>query len=196
MTRAHGKRQDMEQAAVRLFARKGVMQTTVRDIAREAGVTDGALYRHYPSKEDMAWSLFQREASRFAEGFRTVLARKDADVRERIAAAVEYTLAYSESFPQELAFVLLTRHSFAPERGLAPEDNPVRLVNSALDDAVARGELPPCRTSLLTAMIMGVVLHPMELQRYHEPGNEKNLNKEDKRLLAAGCLALLPKVAP
>jgi AcrR family transcriptional regulator len=38
-------------AAIRLFADRGIDGTTVRDIAREAGVSPGLLRHHFGSKE-------------------------------------------------------------------------------------------------------------------------------------------------
>ncbi|QTR05940.1 helix-turn-helix transcriptional regulator, partial [Saccharothrix algeriensis] len=40
-------RRRIEIAAVRLFARQGFAATSVRDIAREAGISTGLMYRHY-----------------------------------------------------------------------------------------------------------------------------------------------------
>src|SRR5215468_3433335 len=40
-------------AAVRLFAERGIAATTVRDIAKEAGVSAGLLRHHFGSKEDL-----------------------------------------------------------------------------------------------------------------------------------------------
>lgn len=38
-------------AALPLFARKGFAETTTRDLARAAGVSEPLLYKHFPSKE-------------------------------------------------------------------------------------------------------------------------------------------------
>ena len=61
MGRPAVKKHDIEEAAIRLFARRGLAATTVKDIAGAAGVTEGALYRHWPGKNDMAWELYHRE---------------------------------------------------------------------------------------------------------------------------------------
>jgi AcrR family transcriptional regulator len=38
-------------AALPLFARKGFAETTTKDLARAAGISEPLLYRHFPSKE-------------------------------------------------------------------------------------------------------------------------------------------------
>lgn len=43
-------------AALRVFAEKGFVGSTTKDIAREAGVTDGLIYHYFKSKEDLLWA--------------------------------------------------------------------------------------------------------------------------------------------
>jgi AcrR family transcriptional regulator len=40
-------------AAVRLFARQGYHKTTIADLAQAIGLTTGAVFYHFPSKEDL-----------------------------------------------------------------------------------------------------------------------------------------------
>lgn len=46
-------------AAMKLFADRGLVATSIRDIARESGYTNPALYKHFASKEDLALHLFE-----------------------------------------------------------------------------------------------------------------------------------------
>jgi AcrR family transcriptional regulator len=46
-------REKIFDAAVDLFAERGYDRTSVRDIARAVGITESAVYRHYPSKESI-----------------------------------------------------------------------------------------------------------------------------------------------
>jgi AcrR family transcriptional regulator len=48
----------IERAALRLFVEQGVAGTSIREIASAAGVSQGAMYNHYVSKEELAFSLF------------------------------------------------------------------------------------------------------------------------------------------
>ena len=50
---ATARRQQILEAAVRLFAQKGVARTTTRQIAQEVGVAEGLIFRYFPTKLDL-----------------------------------------------------------------------------------------------------------------------------------------------
>ncbi len=50
-------RQQIMEAAMSLFGRQGLTGTSLVDIAREAGVTRGAIYWHFDNKEDLFVAL-------------------------------------------------------------------------------------------------------------------------------------------
>jgi len=60
VTQAHidARTQDILGGAIRLFARKGIEEATVQEIAAEAGISAGAVYRYYPSKEHLVRAVF------------------------------------------------------------------------------------------------------------------------------------------
>lgn len=51
-------REKIFDAAVDLFSERGYDRTSVRDIARAVGITESAVYRHYPSKESILGAIF------------------------------------------------------------------------------------------------------------------------------------------
>ncbi len=53
-------KEKIERAAVRLFVRQGINGTSIRDVAKLAGVSQGAMYNHFDSKEGLALELFSR----------------------------------------------------------------------------------------------------------------------------------------
>ena len=83
----------MDAAARNVIARKGVLATTVADIASEAGKSTASFYNYYDSKEAMVreWALrFRDEANKRAEA----VTRHGLSDRERVneaAAAHWYT---------------------------------------------------------------------------------------------------------
>ncbi len=52
------------QAAVKLFAGRGFHGTSIRAIARAAGVSIGAIYHHYRSKDEVFLAILRREYER------------------------------------------------------------------------------------------------------------------------------------
>jgi TetR/AcrR family transcriptional regulator, repressor of fatR-cypB operon len=47
-------------ASLKLFVRDGLAETSIRDIAKISGYTNPALFRHFESKEALAYCLFER----------------------------------------------------------------------------------------------------------------------------------------
>jgi AcrR family transcriptional regulator len=76
-------KREILRAAMKLFGEHGLAATSIRDIARESGYTNPALYRHFPSKEHLALHLFEtchrrmwarcHDAIASAEGFEAKL---------------------------------------------------------------------------------------------------------------------------
>ncbi|MED3994640.1 TetR/AcrR family transcriptional regulator [Peribacillus frigoritolerans] len=47
-------------AALVVFSKKGFTASTTKDIAKEAGVTDGLIYHYFKTKEDLLWAVIDR----------------------------------------------------------------------------------------------------------------------------------------
>jgi AcrR family transcriptional regulator len=59
----------VQAAAIVLFARRGFAATNMRDIAREAGISTGSIYRHYATKDD----LFSALVAQATDGLRRIV---------------------------------------------------------------------------------------------------------------------------
>lgn len=66
---ADRKRSIME-AAARVFSEKGVRAATMADVAREAGISPGAIYRYFDSKEALAAGCFSEGAQAVVDQWR------------------------------------------------------------------------------------------------------------------------------
>jgi len=53
----HPKREKIIEAAIKMFSQQGSTSTTMQEIAEEAGVGKGTLYRYFENKEDLVSSL-------------------------------------------------------------------------------------------------------------------------------------------
>jgi TetR/AcrR family fatty acid metabolism transcriptional regulator len=60
---------------LRLFARQGFHQSTVAEIAKEAGVADGTIYLYFKNKDDILVQFFSFRAKQVFESFRAEVDR-------------------------------------------------------------------------------------------------------------------------
>ncbi len=72
------------EAARGLFDRKGFLNTTLQDVAKEAEISVGLIYRYFQSKEDIFASLALKGAEQFDRDLEIILKR--SRVRKRTSA--------------------------------------------------------------------------------------------------------------
>lgn len=82
-------RKQLYEVAVRLISAQGYEATTLRDIAREAGVSPGLLYRYFPSKRAVVLALYDELSAAYAERASTM---EPGPWRERCLHAVRTSL--------------------------------------------------------------------------------------------------------
>jgi AcrR family transcriptional regulator len=154
----------IEHAAIRLFVNQGVRDTTVRDIARAVGLSEGALYRHFASKEELVWSLFERHYVEFARQLQTASAQHRSP-HDQVAAMIgEFCRAHDDN-PTLFRFLLFVQHG---QLARLPQDalTPVHVIRDVLGAAIASGDIPAQDPDLATALLFGVVLEPVQFAAY------------------------------
>ncbi|MFG0292021.1 MAG: TetR/AcrR family transcriptional regulator [Phycisphaerales bacterium JB050] len=109
-------RDNLVRAALRLAAEQGIDGVSVRSIARAAGVTEGALYKHFSSKDALWRDAYGAIVVEMIEEKQRLLGER-MSTRERIAAWVRLTYAYYDGNKDAFTYVLLLPHPFAEELG-------------------------------------------------------------------------------
>jgi len=154
----------IEEAAIRLFAERGVEGTSVRDIAAAVGVSEAALYRHLTSKDAFVAELF---AARYVELGRQVHAAQQgqAGFAARMRAMVEACCRLHDRDPALFRFLLVVQHralpSFAPD-----EPNPGDVIGAVVADGIREGAVTVTDIQLATAIVFGCVLQPAVFRLY------------------------------
>jgi AcrR family transcriptional regulator len=87
---------DILEAARRIFESKGFLNTTLNDVAREAEISVGLIYRYFQSKEDIFASLALKGSEQFDEKIAGIL-KQYASTRRR-PEAERVLLEVAEAF--------------------------------------------------------------------------------------------------
>ncbi len=150
--------------SLKLFVRQGVDGTSIKDIAKAVGLSEGALYRHYDSKDQLAWEIFHFHYTSLAK-LLTKAHRPHRLIADKIAPVVACFCAYADEEPDGFAYCMLSQHGFLERFGPDP-DNPVQVLCDLVEDAMRKGEIPKGDATMLAAMAMGVVMQPAAFKLY------------------------------
>jgi len=110
-------------AALDLFQERGFAETTMRDIARKAGVATGAAYYYFPSKESIVMAFYWRTQLDADEQARKPLA-EIRDLKGRIRALIDLKL--KQFTPYRGFFGALFRSAGDPASPLSPFSDETR----------------------------------------------------------------------
>lgn len=158
--RAERRRQEIMEAAARVFARHGYERATTREIAGEAGISEGTIYNYFASKQQLLLEL----AEMVQEKLGAIVPQPQgvADTRSAVQEALERVLAVIA----ENAVVLRGLLTALWDRGygfhgyLLPGAKTLTArVAEFLKARVAAGAMRPCDVHLVARMVMGMVIY-------------------------------------
>lgn len=141
------------QAAMKLFAEKGVDGVSVKEIGAAAGVTDAAIYKHFTNKDAVAAEAFDEYCGSYTRLVDEYAARP-GPFTERLSALVTRVL---ESYDEDkYGLLLLSQHhelftEVVKSRGRQPLD----ALEDLLEQAVLQRDIPPQKTRLTAVLIIG-----------------------------------------
>jgi len=169
MPRMTGVKAKVDGAAVELFAAKGIDGVSIAEIAGAAGVSQGALYRHYRSKDELASALFSTAYLRTGAELDAIRASRPG-FASRVAAMVAHFCALYDADAALFRFMLIVQHDLLP-RISDQKRVPIAVIENTVAEAIAARELDPIDVAGGAAVILGVVLQTALFQLYHRlPG--------------------------
>jgi AcrR family transcriptional regulator len=186
MARGADTKERIERSALRLFVEHGVPETSIREIARAAGVSQGAMYNHYVSKEELAWELFSRNFSEIGLELRRLSAERQG-IATKLRAMIHHVFRRFDEDWVLVSYVFFARHIHMSRvtRKLA---NPYLVFRLVVAEAMKKGEIPKQDVELATSMVTGAVIQTIDTKilRRLEGSLEQRA-----QAVAEGCLRLL-----
>jgi AcrR family transcriptional regulator len=102
--------------ATRLFAERGYDRTSVQEIVEAAGVTKGALYHYFGSKDDLLHEIYARVLRLQTERLDAIAARSGVPVQERLAEAAADVVVTSIENLDDTKIFFRSMHQLSPEK--------------------------------------------------------------------------------
>ena len=141
-------RQRILEVSLELFQERGFRGTTMRDIARRAGIALGTTYNYFPTKEHLALYFFEQALERVMARFERER-HGDMDLAEELFLLLSLELEAVAPYQEFLH--LMVGQAASPDSRLNPmsvESQRLRaryldFAGGLLQQARERGELPP-----------------------------------------------------
>lgn len=86
------RRAEIMEAAVRLFAVKGYLNTTTQDIIDEANISRGLLYYHFKNKEDILYCIVEKYSDPILHRLKSITYAQNKNALEKIKLFIEATM--------------------------------------------------------------------------------------------------------
>jgi len=158
--RAEERRQQIMEAALACFARKGYHKTTMDDIVAESGLSKGSLYWYFKSKDDLFVSLVRSFFLDMRQDSETILAQH-ATASAKLRAIAEYFI----KFFQEMDPFFTVFFEFWMQSALSQDVNQwfsellvqyQAVIAGILQEGIASGEFKPNQAPDLALALMAV----------------------------------------
>jgi len=183
-TKGQATRAELLAISLRLFREKGFEATTMRDIAADAGMSLGAFYYYYPSKDSIVLDYYRQvqdeHARRVAEQ-----SSQATDLRERLGILLNTKLDILTNSREFLGALL--RYTGNPDHPLSflgkgtsvIREESITMFRDALEPERLADDLMQMLPLLLWAMHMGLLLY---LLYDKSPGQQRTRKLTDMAL--------------
>ncbi len=182
-------------AARDLFSRHGADAVTVREVAKEAGITHPLVNRYFGSKHALLEAVVMREVERFADRAQEFLSRPG----ERGAVLGEYIHAFLEDPVGPGLIVRAEMDGLSPERMVARSKRSLGLLVDtigAIQALVPTADLPDPRlvtAAIGAAMYGAVVMAPWITDATGLQDDDEFRLSLSRFLVTVGLLAIIPQ---
>lgn len=179
-------RQKIVETSLKLFVEKGYDETTVLDIvANLGGMTRGAFYHHFKSKEEILDAVFNSEEFS-SKAFDKAREAKVANGLERLRLAMKYALAENTETPfqtkaTQLAMQLMMSPRFLAEK-IKSDIEVARQMEPFIAEGMADGSIPKGNPKLLAQLFM-VVVNFWMMPAIFPPESEKEMWEKGEMML-------------
>ncbi|HET98071.1 MAG TPA: TetR/AcrR family transcriptional regulator [Desulfurivibrio alkaliphilus] len=159
-----GKARRVFASARKLFVDKGYYRVSIPDIVRSSGVSTGAIYNLFGSKENLAKILHKKTLGDFNEMFLQRLhGRETTFDKLRVFAELIYEL--TEEDPAMMEYLLFMKHAeFMEESAPVCFSEPFMVIRQIIAAGMKQGEIRQADVFIAAVSFTGAILRPAQLR--------------------------------
>ena len=151
-------------AALTLFSARGFDGTSVPDVAKQAGVGAGTIYRYFASKEELVNVLYKQWKETLMSRLLTEFDFQ-APPRQQFHELWTRLSAFAADHPKAFSFLELHHHArYLDEESRTLEENSLRPVVSFVESTRARGITRSMSAEALIALVWGAFVGLIKAQ--------------------------------
>ncbi len=186
------RRNDILDAAEKVFFSKGVDQATMDDVAEQAELSKGTIYLYSKSKEELYLGINLRGLNILAEMFKQALKSQSTGI-DQVRAIGQAYFEFYKSYPDYFNALLhyeANTYDLTDENSLGWQCHKcgqktlqivAEAIQTGIDDATIRSDLVPMKVAVLlwgqsTGVIQIIAIEGEHIQEYHNLNPEELIN--------------------
>ena len=153
-----------------LFARKGYHSTSMREIARELGMSQSSLYYYFKSKEDILFALMNGAMDEALTTLERICAA-DLPPADKLEQVLDFYARYYTGNQERETLLVHEMNSLGPvyrEVLIGKQRRYVRLITSMLGEVADTGAMKSIHPTVATFAFFGMVHYTVKW--YHRDG--------------------------
>lgn len=162
---AHEIRRQILDAAHDLLIQRGYERFSLREVARVLGKSSGSPYRHFPTKQELVWTMMEEALGQIYAAVRDAAERAGPDPGARFEAMCRAYVAYGLAHPKHYEVVFLLDAAglpALPAERLSGGTMTLEFVAALVDEGTRAGALRAGEAGdrpLVTAGVIWAMLH-------------------------------------
>ncbi len=171
--RKGAKREEIFKSAMRLFVEKGFEKTTIRDIAREAGINSSSIYYYFKDKEAVLYEILIDIMDESLEKLREI-EKSEMSLKDKIHAIIKLHTKIYGTDPVRMELIVHNQKSISPEHWdelRSKQKEYVAIVAKTLSEMRNKGQIRDLNTMACTFALFGMI--QMSYSWYNPDGKVK-----------------------
>lgn len=176
----------IREAATRVISQKGYFQTSIHEIAKEAGISVGTIYNYFENKQEILLGIFSKEFEDRRD-FYEELSQKEMPLVEGIKEILNRHFSQLESHKELMRVIIQER--FKPGSELEEKLNRqyrevIQYVEELVKQALENDQIRNCEPQVVAIALFGAVEAVVSYGVLQEKKKQKDLFKRAPEELA------------